>query len=100
MSENTFNYRKRIVDILLKEKLEAMGAVLIEGPKACGNTTIKLGGDTLIDEGAANLNTLAEKIDTTKMKKPSFKMVLTAVGQYAYMRTDGVMVVPVGCLKD
>ena len=48
----------------------------------------------------ANLNSLAEKIDTTKMKKPSFKMVLTAVGQYAYIRTDGVMVVPIGCLKD
>ncbi|MBO6216567.1 MAG: ATP-binding protein [Prevotella sp.] len=65
-----------------------------------GLIEIKLGGDTLITEGAANLNILAEKIDTTKMKKPSFKMVLTAVGQYAYMRTDGVMVVPIGCLKD
>ena len=48
----------------------------------------------------ANLKTLAEKIDTTKMKKPSFKMVLTAVGQYAYRRTDGILVVPVGSLKD
>lgn len=65
-----------------------------------GLIEIKLGGDTLIAEGVANLNTLAEKIDTTKMKKPSFKMVLTAVGRYAYMRTDGVMVVPIGCLKD
>lgn len=34
-----FNYRKRVVDMLLAEKLEAMGAVLIEGPKACGKTT-------------------------------------------------------------
>ena len=65
-----------------------------------GLIEIKLGGETRIEEGAANLNALAEKIDTTKMKKPSFKMVLTAVGQYAYMRTDGVMVVPIGCLKD
>ena len=65
-----------------------------------GLIEIKLGGDTLIAEGAANLNTLAEKIDTTKMKTPSFKMVLTAVGQFAYMRTDGVMVVPIGCLED
>lgn len=39
MAENTFNYRKRIADILLEEKLEAMAAVLIEGPKACGKTT-------------------------------------------------------------
>ena len=34
-----FNYRKRVVDSLLAEKLEAIGAVLIEGPKACGKTT-------------------------------------------------------------
>ena len=166
MVENIDGYRRRIADKLLEEKLDAMGAVLIEGPKACGKTTtaeqqaksilymddpeqmkqnlqlaetnirrllqgdtprlidewqiapqlcdavvhlrngnyglveIKLGGDTRIEEGATNLNSLAKIIDTTKMKKPSFKMVLTAVGQYAYMRTDGVMVIPIGCLKD
>ena len=33
------NYRSRIADQLLREKLEAMGAVIIEGPKACGKTT-------------------------------------------------------------
>ncbi len=32
-------YRKRIADKLLKEQLDAMGAVLVEGPKACGKTT-------------------------------------------------------------
>ena len=32
-------YRCRIADQLLRDKLEAMGAVLIEGPKACGKTT-------------------------------------------------------------
>ena len=65
-----------------------------------GLIEIKLGGETRIEEGATNLIALAEKIDTTKMKQPSFKMVLTAVGQYPYMRTDDVMVVPLGCLKD
>jgi len=65
-----------------------------------GLIEIKLGGETKIEEGATNLIALADMIDTTKMKRPSFKMVLTAVGQYAYMRTDGVMVVPIGCLKD
>ena len=65
-----------------------------------GLIEIKLGGETRIEEGATNLIALAEKIDTTKMKQPAFKMVLTAVGQYAYMRTDDVMVVPIGCLKD
>ena len=32
-------YNPRIADQLLKDKLDAMGAVLIEGPKACGKTT-------------------------------------------------------------
>ena len=33
------SYKSRIADQLLREKLEAMGAVLIEGPKACCKTT-------------------------------------------------------------
>lgn len=32
-------YFKRISDVLLRERLEALGAVLIEGPKWCGKTT-------------------------------------------------------------
>lgn len=66
-----------------------------------GLVEIKLGGDKLIEEGAKTLTALADKIDTTKMKIPSFKMVLTGVGQYAFQRPqDGVYVVPIGCLKD
>ena len=65
-----------------------------------GLVEIKLGGETLIEEGAYNLKKLADKIDTTKMKSPSFMMVLTATGAYAYRRKDGVLVVPIGCLKD
>ena len=38
MPDNT-KYKKRIADVLLADKLDAMGAVLIEGPKACGKTT-------------------------------------------------------------
>ncbi|MBR3303101.1 MAG: ATP-binding protein [Bacteroidales bacterium] len=65
-----------------------------------GLIEIKLGGQTLIESGAKVLKTLESKIDTTQMKKPSFKMVLTAVGDYAYRRSeDGVYVVPLGCLK-
>lgn len=60
---------------------------------------IKLGGQKLIDEGAASLNKLASVIDTDKMQKPSFKMVLTAVGNLAYKRNDDVYVVPIGCLR-
>lgn len=65
-----------------------------------GLVEIKLGGEKLIDEGAANLQKLADRLDTTKMKAPSFMMVLTAVGDYAYRRTDGVLVVPVATLRD
>ena len=65
-----------------------------------GLVEIKLGGETLISEGVKTLNNLADRIDTTKMKQPSFKMIITAVGQYAYRRKDGIMVVPIGCLKD
>ncbi len=171
-------YKKRIADQILAEKLEASGAVLIEGPKYCGKTTlakqqagsvlsmsdpetihqnlalartkitrllagdtprliddaeslngkvyhyrdknnlecdavvhlrngsyglieIKLGGADLINDGAESLKTLSDKIDTTKMKKPSFLMVLTGIGDYAYKRPkDGVLVVPIGCLRD
>lgn len=65
-----------------------------------GLIEIKLGGDDLIDMGAVTLKTLQQRIDTTRMKEPSFLMVLTAVGSYAYRREDGVYVVPISCLKD
>lgn len=65
-----------------------------------GLIEIKLGGEKLIKEGVKALNALANKIDTSKMKEPSFKMVLTAVGKYAYRQEDGIFIVPVGCLKD
>lgn len=64
-----------------------------------GLIEIKLGGDNLIEEGVRNLNKLENLIDITRMKAPSFKMVLTGIGQIAYRRSDGVYVVPIGCLK-
>lgn len=65
-----------------------------------GLIEIKLGGDKLIEEGAETLKAFRDKIDTTKMKTPSFLMVLTGTGRYAYRREDGVYVVPIGCLKN
>lgn len=65
-----------------------------------GLIEIKLGGDSLINDGAENLRKLASRLDVGKMKEPSFLMVLTATGKYAYRREDGVYVVPIGCLKD
>ena len=65
-----------------------------------GLIEIKLGGDKLIEEGANNLLKLNNKLDVSKMKNPSFLMVVTATGDYAYKRKDGVYVVPIGCLKN
>ena len=65
-----------------------------------GLIEIKLGGDSLIKEGAKTLNELANQVDTTRMKSPAFKMILTATGEYAYRRPeDGIYVVPIGCLR-
>lgn len=63
-----------------------------------GLIEVKLGGDYLVEEGAKNLKKLSVRLDTAKMKDPSFLMVLTGTGNYAFKREDGVLVVPVGCL--
>ena len=65
-----------------------------------GLIEIKLGGEKLIEEAARSLKTMEAKIDTDKMNAPSFLMVLTGTGDYAYRRHDGVLVVPIGCLKN
>ena len=65
-----------------------------------GLVEVKIGGAELIKEGAESLKTLSSKIDSTRMKTPSFMMVLTGIGNFAYKRPeDGVLVVPIGCLK-
>ena len=89
---NVYHYRD-------KNGLEC-DAVLHLRNGSYGLIEIKLGGAQAIEKGGSTLTTLANNIDTTKMKAPSFLMVLTAVGDYAYQRKDGVFVVPIGCLKD
>lgn len=65
-----------------------------------GLIEIKLGGESLIAEGVETLNALARNIDTTKMKEPAFKMILTATGNYAYrLKDEDIFIVPIGCLK-
>lgn len=64
-----------------------------------GLIEIKLGGEELIEKGAATLNALSSLVDEQRMKKPMFKMVLTAVGPFAYRRKDGVIVCPISALK-
>lgn len=82
-----------------KNGLECDAVVHLRNGKY-GLIEIKLGGDHLIAEGAKTLKKLASKIDTTKMNAPSFMMILTAVGNYAYRREDGVYVVPISCMKN
>lgn len=65
-----------------------------------GLIEIKLGGDKLIEEGAKSLKSMEAKIDTDRMNAPSFLMVLTGSGDYAYRRRDGVYVIPIGSLKN
>ena len=64
-----------------------------------GLVEVKIGGDTLIEEGVKNLKNLSRKIDTDRMNEPSFMMVLTAIGDYAFRRSDGVWIVPIAALK-
>ncbi len=63
-----------------------------------GLIEIKLGGDTLIEEGASSLKALASKIDVDNMGAPSFMMVLCANAPFAYKRKDGVYIVPITSL--
>jgi predicted AAA+ superfamily ATPase len=62
-----------------------------------GGIEVKLGSGR-IDEAAQNLLKVAERVDESRMGKPSFLMVLTGT-KFAFRRPDGVYVVPLGCLK-
>jgi predicted AAA+ superfamily ATPase len=56
-------------------------------------------GQRQVDEASTNLLELKDRVDADLMKPPSFLMVLTANG-YALKQKNGVLVVPIGCLKD
>jgi uncharacterized protein len=56
-------------------------------------------GEHQADEAAANLIRLKNKVDTSRIGNPAFLMVLTG-GKFAYQRKDGVLVVPIACLKN
>lgn len=89
----------RLYHYLDKSGLEC-DAVMHLADGSYGLIEIKLGGDDLVAKGVATVVELADKIDTKKMKKPSFKMVLTAHGDFAYPYKDtGVLICPIGCLK-
>ncbi|MBN2804290.1 MAG: ATP-binding protein, partial [Deltaproteobacteria bacterium] len=56
-------------------------------------------GNKQIEEAAVNLIKLSQKVDSEKMNQPSFLLIITG-GQVAYRRPDGILVVPISCLKD
>jgi len=89
----------RMYHYLDKSGLEC-DAVMHLANGSYGLIEIKLGGDALIEKGVAALNALDRKIDQTRMKQPSFKMILTAHGDYVYpYRDSGVLICPIGCLR-
>ena len=81
-----------------KSGLECDAVMRIEDG-SYGLIEVKTGGETLIEKGAAALVELEGKIDTTRMKKPAFKMLLVADGEFAYRRKDGVTVCPISSLR-
>jgi hypothetical protein len=117
-------YHSRVVDSELRQRLSSTGAVVIEGPKACGKTAtarnlgasevlldaviqcadgrwgafeIKLGAG-MVEQGAASLLKFVDRVDTDKCGSPSLLAVITGTG-YGYMRDDGVTVIPIAALK-
>lgn len=80
-----------------KSGLECDAVVVLRDGR-WGAVEIKLGSNEF-DKAAKNLRIFSEIIDTDKMNKPSFLMILTGT-KLGYKRDDGVLVVPIGCLKD
>ena len=80
-----------------KSGLEADAIVNLKDGR-WGAVEVKMGAKE-IEIAAANLKALRDKVNTEKMRAPSFLMVLTA-SEYGYKRDDGVYVVPIGCLRD
>ncbi|MBQ6142145.1 MAG: ATP-binding protein [Kiritimatiellae bacterium] len=65
-----------------------------------GLVEVKLGGETLIEEGVRTLNRLSALTGAKLKRQPKFQMILCAVGDYAYVRKDGILISPIGALKD
>jgi len=80
-----------------KDKLEADLIIRLHDGRWAA-VEVKLGSKE-IEEGARHLLELKKKVDTDKVGEPSFLMVVTG-GEFAYRREDGVLIVPLGCLKD
>ena len=61
---------------------------------------VKTGGKRLVEEGAKTLANLSKLIASKNLRAPAFRMIVTAVGDYAYERKeDGVIVCPLSALR-
>lgn len=59
---------------------------------------VKLGALDAVDTAARSLLKLAERVDVSVVGPPAKLVVITAGGEYAYERADGVAVVPIAAL--
>lgn len=89
ITDNKFIYCKSVSYYRDKKELECDAVIHLRDGRY-GLIEIKLGGESLIEDGAKTLNQLENQIDTTRMKTPAFKMVLTATGKHAYRRKEDV----------
>ena len=76
-------------------------AVLRTWSGAYALAEVKLGGETLVEEGARTLKKLSSLILAKGKKPPTFMMIVTAVGAFAYRRKeDGIIVCPLSALRN
>lgn len=73
-------------------------AVVQRPDGAWGAVEVKLGGEELVEQGAASLLGAISSIDLGRAGEPTFLAVITATGRFAYRRDDGVCVVPLTTL--
>ena len=89
MKGNLFHYRDN-------SGLEADAVIVLRDGRWAA-IEVKLAGEDRIEEGAEHLIRIRNRIDTEKMKEPSFLMIVTAK-RHAYLRKDGVYEVPLSML--
>jgi hypothetical protein len=63
-----------------------------------GAFEIKL-GESEVESAASNLLKLNQLMLENNKKKAKFLAILSGT-KYAYRRADGVLIIPIGCLKD
>jgi predicted AAA+ superfamily ATPase len=73
-------------------------AVIVLNDGRWAAVEVKMGARE-IEEAAKHLIALKNKVNIDKMREPSFLMILTGA-ELAYKRADGVLVAPIGCLRD